>query len=200
MNPLDQLADITTPADVSMWPLAWGYWLVIVVVLTALVLSAVSIIKYRNTRREKYKAQLALNSIALQDPYFAHKVQVILKALTAHYLPPVNSQTLFGGQWLSLMLAIYKGKQPDEITQAVTAINTSLYSKNTQSNHLGVPQNDAHVTAIYDENHATVLAQNEKILAAMKDFVDTSFPCTTAEHSMALNTKATAMKQEANHV
>mgnify|MGYP000520335951 CR=1 FL=1 len=37
MNPLDQLKDIHLPQDVSMWPLAWPWWAMLVSLISVLV-------------------------------------------------------------------------------------------------------------------------------------------------------------------
>lgn len=36
MNPLDQLKDIHLPQEVSIWPLAWPWWAMVVIVISVL--------------------------------------------------------------------------------------------------------------------------------------------------------------------
>ncbi|MFT6269152.1 MAG: hypothetical protein ACJAVV_001976 [Alphaproteobacteria bacterium] len=193
MNPLDQLADITAPASVSLWPLAWGYWLLIVLSLALLIWGTVSLLKFRKKRHEKYKAVAALSSIDSHSPYFAHKVQLVMKTLCAHYLPYAASKTLYGNAWRSLLLSVYKGKQIAELDQAITMLQKRLYAKAAGNEQTSVPSDS--------ENQETAnIEQNQQILIAMKDLVNTSFPCKTkSAEPMSLVTQVLS-PQKATHV
>ncbi len=59
MNPLDQLKDIHLPADVSLWPLAWPWWALIIL----LVILPVLAIYLRRKNRWRRQALQQLNNI-----------------------------------------------------------------------------------------------------------------------------------------
>lgn len=107
MNPLNQLADITPPDAVSLWPLAWGYWVLIIVLLLVLVSTAVL---WRKYRQHVSVQQYSLNSIqALDDGdvYFSHKVQVLLKRFFAHYYPEYKIESLSASELENEVINIY---------------------------------------------------------------------------------------------
>ena len=58
MNPdvLAQLQDIETPQQVGNWPLAWGWWVVIVIATLALIALIVLLVKQYQLRQAKRQA------------------------------------------------------------------------------------------------------------------------------------------------
>lgn len=193
MNPLDQLADIATPASISLWPLAWGYWLLIVLLCGLLIGFAVSLFWFRNKRQEKYIAVAALANINAQTPYFAHKVQVVMKTLCAHYLPHAASTTLYGSAWQTLLLSVYTGNQPTELEHAIMTLQKRLYTADDEN----APGN---VNSDSENQKRTNIEQNQQVLIAMKNLVNTSFP--PAKHNAApvACEGESLSKQKATHV
>ncbi len=63
MNPLDQLKDIHLPADVSMWPLAWPWW----VLLSAMIASVILAMYLKRKHAWRKHALLQLNAIDCAD-------------------------------------------------------------------------------------------------------------------------------------
>ncbi|OUR65205.1 hypothetical protein A9Q73_08555 [Bermanella sp. 47_1433_sub80_T6] len=63
MNPLDQLKDIHLPADVSLWPLAWPWW-ILIILLVALPTLAVYL---RRKNRWRRQALQQLNNIEIAN-------------------------------------------------------------------------------------------------------------------------------------
>lgn len=183
MNPLDQLADITSPQSISVWPLAWGYYVVIVLVLALLALAVYGFMAFKTRRKAKYAALTKLNKIDIQEPYFAHKVQVVLKNLMTHYMPQIVSKTMHGNEWQALLLYVYRGKQTTRFEQTMLILQQRMYANTEQLSLLnqGVSvEADAQTTA-----SAATTEQNQQILNAVKEFVSTSFPCKTASNDNA---------------
>ena len=178
MNPLDQLADITPPNSVSIWPLAWGYWLVIAAAVISVVCLVIAIVDYKKKRKVKYETLQVLSHIAPTDPYFAHKTQVALKKISAHYVPFISTQTLHGGKWTSLLLSIYRGKHPAQFEQAIAKLNLMLYAKQ--------PEYAANKPIPVNENVHNI-QQQAQMLSAVKDFVNTSFPLSKDSKTSLLN-------------
>jgi hypothetical protein len=198
MNPLDQLADITTPQNVSIWPLAWGYWLVLALAILLLAIAIISVVRFKNTRKQKRGAMAALNSLETLDPYFAHKVHVLIKTLVAHYMPHVASKTMHGSEWQSLLLSVYKGNHPSEVVRSISMLQARMYAKPPASLEAALPSKEA--TA--DDLQNVVRAQNDVILTAMRDFVDTSFPCKVPsnKHTAVAKTSPPSPAKKVSHV
>jgi hypothetical protein len=198
MNPLDQLADITTPQNVSIWPLAWGYWLVLALVILLLAITIISLLRFKNTRKQKRGAMATLNKLETLDPYFAHKVQMLIKTLLAHYMPHVASKTMHGSEWQSLLLSVYRGNQPSELVRSMSMLQARMYAKPPTS--LEAVLLSKEVTADAQQN--VVRAQNDAILTAMRDFVGTSFPCKVPsnKHTVVAKISPPSPTKEASHV
>jgi hypothetical protein len=176
MNPLDKLADINTPTAVSVWPLAWGYWLAIAIVILLLVLAIRGLLKYKRDRRVKVMAIKTLRNLDPQSADFALEVQVVLKNLCKHYLHNLPSATLYGEKWRQLLLELYKGKQASKLEQALASLQIRLYANpSTASKGEGAGAEEAFDANKNGEYQNTTQA-NMQLLNAAIDLVETSFP------------------------
>lgn len=195
MNPLDQLADIAPPTNVSIWPLAWGYWALIAICLLLIVWAVMSIIKYRARRKAKYHALAIMSSLDPCDEYFAHKMQVALKKVSEHYLPQHKSQMLYGSSWQAFLLSIYQGKNPTQLSKAVARLNAHLYDdvKSTKN----APFSIDNKAAALDDSSDIVAKHNIHTLEAIQDLVKTSFPPNMKTHIK--NVKAQHHNEKSQH-
>ncbi|GAA6133623.1 DUF4381 domain-containing protein [Oceaniserpentilla sp. 4NH20-0058] len=106
MNPLDQLKDIQLPDAVSIWPPAWPWWLLMVVILTIV---AVFVWQYKRQawRRTALKQ---FNKINWQQPKLAHRdCNKLLKQITVFKFDKTSAR-LSGEEWLEYLDT--KTKQP----------------------------------------------------------------------------------------
>ena len=158
MNPLNQLADIVQPDAVSIWPLAWGYWLVVVLGLGLIGFGIFTILSYRTKRKAKREALQSLANLDRKNEHYAHNVQVLMKTLCAHYLPSYSSYQMHGEKWKSLILSIYEGKETANLNQAIDDIYYALY----------FPKNP---------NGPDIITLHEKIHSSISDWIKNSFPC-----------------------
>lgn len=159
MNPLDQLADIQTPSEVSIWPLAWGYWALLIVILLVL-----SVVTYWLLNRIRYTAakRISLKKIDRMDTAdldFIHQIQTVLKLHIAHYHPAVNAPVLQGSAWQNYLVANYKGKNKQAIKQACTHIYSSLYQ-----------------TTLNGQDSKSQTNKNQQTKLAIIDWINTSTP------------------------
>lgn len=138
MNPLDQLADINLPSQVSIWPLAWGYWLVLALSVLAIVAIVRGILSHRKLHRPKKRALAYIQTLETNDPQFVHKIQIRLKHLSQHYFVSENIALMHGSQWRQFLETHYKGKQQSSLSTALDAINAHLYSNNQALDNLSL--------------------------------------------------------------
>jgi len=164
MNPLDQLADITPPDAVSIWPLAWGYWLVLAIILVLVIYCIFAVKKFRQKRQVKREALLTLSKLDTNSKYYAHDVQLIMKSLCSHYLPLAKAAQLYANQWKSFVLAIYQGSDTERLALVIDNMYSSLYSANNG------------LTTDTKEQVAQK-QQNEQVQVTVKEWISTSFPC-----------------------
>lgn len=118
-DPLAQLKDIHLPEPVAWWPLAWGWWLVI-----GLLLGSLSVglwFWWRHRRRNRYRRQ-ALTKLDnayrayLETENTAEYLQslnrLLRRALLSAWLAPENQRltTLSGEDWLTFLDASMPGE------------------------------------------------------------------------------------------
>ena len=104
-NPaLAQLKDIQTPEAIGAWPIAIGYWLIL---LLAVLLIATLVYLYRNKQKQSRIKQAALTELAklaLSDnTEFAVQVNAILKRAALSYLPRQHIASVDGNQWYQFL-------------------------------------------------------------------------------------------------
>jgi len=181
MNPLDQLADINIPDQISIWPLAWGYWLVIALSVLAIVALVRSVVSYRKLHRPKKRALAHIQTLEPSDPQFVHKVQIRLKHLCQHYFVSDNVALMHGSQWRQFLKARYKGKQQSVLDAALNGINAQLYS---------------------DHNTVDSLKLNSDIKNAVIDWIEQSLPVkpSSKSTSTSASVKSRPNNKEQVHV
>lgn len=98
---LSQLNDIQTPDPIGWWPLAWGWYLVLILLLTA----SFILFKLIKTKFEQSKAKKqALRELTAMDKTLTPLQQVtvinnILKRVVLAYAPRQDVANLTGSQW-----------------------------------------------------------------------------------------------------
>ena len=95
MDPLDQLHDIVELEQVSYWPLAWGWWL-----LLALLLAAIISISFRLIKRRRATAVLRQQQRAITHCASVAEVSQCLKLVVLHYFSGQQLETVTGLPWL----------------------------------------------------------------------------------------------------
>ncbi|GLR72027.1 DUF4381 domain-containing protein [Agaribacter marinus] len=137
MNPLDQLSDIQTPDAVSWWPLATGYWVLLVAMILLVILLSVSIIKYRNKRKTRNEAIRQIQALDEQSSTFSLSMQHILKLTIQHYLPNETITSWHSKQWETLLHSGKSSVTKPELANTLYALHESLYT--AQVNELPSP-------------------------------------------------------------
>jgi Ca-activated chloride channel family protein len=112
-----------------MWPLAWGYWLLIVALVALLLCAGTYIYQYVKRRTAKRKALKQLQTLDTASEQYCMHAQVLLKNLFTHYFGQQNNLNLHGQQWRDKLLSTYKGNQQETFGQALVHIDQALYAK-----------------------------------------------------------------------
>jgi hypothetical protein len=162
--PTLELRDIHLPSDPSIWPLAFGWWLVIIIIC---LLIYVLIKKWQQLRKQKQLInllQVELNSI--NDAYDNHKnkhqlaseISELLKRFVRHVLKDNSATSLTGIAWIE-----YLNKQ--------TSSNhfSQFESELTQAQYL--PQIDydtSRLIAAVNDYFPTAIKLNKKTIQGSK--------------------------------
>ena len=99
-NPaLAQMKDIHTPETIGVWPLAPGYWLLLLSIIVVIV-SAIWLFKYyRNSRAIKKAALAELHQLNTDEPELAIAINAILKRAAMSYRNRESIASLAGQHW-----------------------------------------------------------------------------------------------------
>ncbi len=99
-NPaLAALKDIQTPEAIGYWPLAYGYWLVLALIVIALIAITIWVIKCHKNSAAKREALAQLNQLDDTHPQLAIEVNTLLKRSAMSYLPREQVAALEGEKW-----------------------------------------------------------------------------------------------------
>jgi hypothetical protein len=132
MNPLDQLADIRLPEEVSFWPLALGYWLVAFALIALILLSMFIAYKRRIRLAARKRSLFALDSIQEDDPKARMQIHHVLKNAVASYAQQhsnVDVRHIHGEKWQALLRNLYSGRQKVEVCEALCKLSLWQYDQ-----------------------------------------------------------------------
>ncbi len=99
MNPLEQLKDIHIPDDVSMWPLAWPWWILCISILVCVFLSVS--VKRKNRWRKLALEHLAQINSQDQNHCIRQCNRLLKQVALARFGQTCAS--LSGQQWLEFL-------------------------------------------------------------------------------------------------
>lgn len=104
-NPLDQLKDIHLPPEASVWPLAPGWWVVVLLCMVLVGLAFIFFLKRRRIQRFRRSVVGMLHDIRLPEnesdtPRFLGEVSVLLRRVAIHCYPRMDVASLSGERWL----------------------------------------------------------------------------------------------------
>lgn len=144
-DPLSQLKDIHLPDPVGLWPLAWGWWVLLALIVIGI---ALGVYLWRRHRARNHYRQLALIELQRaraqvdQDGELAHylqQVSIILRRAAITGLPERYLANLKGEAWLQWLDAQLAGA--DEFTSgAGRALLTGPYEPHPQADIEGLHQ------------------------------------------------------------
>jgi hypothetical protein len=98
------LADIHLPGEVSMWPPAYGWWILTALVTIAIYLTVKTIIKWRAQRVQRNHAVEALMKVDLEHYAAWQQINDILKRAAMVYYSRKQVAALTGENWKNFLL------------------------------------------------------------------------------------------------
>ena len=104
MNQELPLADIHTPSDISMWPPAYGWWILAVLILAVIFVVIRALKKRRQKRVQRNFAISELDKVNLQDFSAGQQINEILKRAAMVYYSRQKVASLTGKKWKIFLL------------------------------------------------------------------------------------------------
>lgn len=102
---LDQLRDLHLPEPVGVWPLAYGWYIVLIIV--AAIVTAAMYVLYKKYKMNLPKKQALKHIEAIEQAYLtdqdaakaAYQLTIVLKRFCLSYYPRKEVASLHGQQW-----------------------------------------------------------------------------------------------------
>lgn len=128
---LENLADVSLGQTPSIWPLAWGWWFVIVVAILALAGISWFVAAYIRKHKFQRKALSAVNNISNNQPQALVNLHAVLRRAVMHYFSSQEINSLQGGSWQQFLQdqAKYTKKIDDKSLAQLAQLESSLYTK-----------------------------------------------------------------------
>jgi Zn-dependent protease with chaperone function len=102
-NPLAELKDIHTPDGISLWPPAYGWWLLTFILILLLVWLSRFIYQRRQQGLAKRQAIQELKKLTADSSVWRVELNSLLKRLLLTYQPTLAVQQLHGEQFTRLL-------------------------------------------------------------------------------------------------
>ncbi|WP_144213953.1 DUF4381 domain-containing protein [Shewanella donghaensis] len=99
-NPaLMQMEDIVLPPPISQFPIAAGYWILLIVIIAAIVILYIKWRKSTQYHAPRKAALSELKQLDINDKQYASHINTLLKRTALTYLPRQDFAKLDGEQW-----------------------------------------------------------------------------------------------------
>jgi hypothetical protein len=134
MNPLQDLKDISTPPAIEFWPPAYGWWLLVLLVVIGICLLTIWLVKVRKVRRAKRQALRSLQQINSSNLDCTSQLNQLLKRVAMTYFPNKNVQEMHGEKWTEFLVNTLPNKKAKELTGSFESMQQTLYQPQTSKN------------------------------------------------------------------
>lgn len=134
MNPLEGLKDIRTPAAIESWPPAYGWWLLVLLVVIGICLFTKWLIKAQKVGQAKRQALQTLQNIDDSEPDYVSQLNQLLKRVAMTYFPTQNVQAIHGSQWTDFLVKTLPSNKVKDFSGSFELMQQSLYQPHTSEN------------------------------------------------------------------
>jgi hypothetical protein len=131
MNPLQDLKDITIPAQIENWPPAYGWWLLIGLLSITIYILMRWLLKARQWRLAKRQSLQAIQKMDVTQANAPSELNQLLKRVAMHYFPQQNLQSIYGEQWKTFLLSTLPEKKATLLDKTYDQMLTTLYRQHT---------------------------------------------------------------------
>jgi len=134
MDPLAQLNDISMGNAIGLWPLAWGWWLIIAVAL--LLVTSIFLLwqkhkAFNAVRREALQEIKALQTGEINVSCQTTAINQVLKRCAIHYFDEVTVNKLYGPEWTMWLSQQLTDKHKAKFEKDMATFTNTLYSPPT---------------------------------------------------------------------
>jgi hypothetical protein len=130
-NPLAELKDIHTPDGISLWPPAYGWWLLTFILIAFLVWLSRFIYQRHQQGLAKRQAIQELKKLTADSSAWRVDLNSLLKRLLLTYQPSLSVQQLHGEQFSRLLTEALPPSMQASFQLQMSKFQQSLYQLST---------------------------------------------------------------------
>jgi hypothetical protein len=131
MNPLQDLKDIRTPMAIEIWPPAYGWWLLAILVVIGICLSTIWLVKARKVTLAKRQALKSLQQIDGSTLNCMSQLNQLLKRVAITYFPNQNLAEMHSAQWTDFLVKTLPNNKAKDVSESFESMQQSLYQLHT---------------------------------------------------------------------
>ena len=132
-DPLAQLKDIHAPTEVSVWPLEWGWWLAIAILLIVLVILAIAAFRRYRFYQARREALASMQTINADQPDWPAKMNTLLKRTAISYFDSHRVASLHGMAWMAFLHSTLPQKHWQRYRDGLSTLSDVLYRKSSDT-------------------------------------------------------------------
>ena len=129
MNPMAQLKDIHLPQEVGLWPLAWGWWVLLIIVIAVITLSVIWLVKRHKMRLAKRQSIEALQQLSAEHTDWPQQVNALLKRAAMVYFPQGTVEPLHSSHLVEFLTTKLPADKQASAKHNFERLQTSLYER-----------------------------------------------------------------------
>ncbi len=129
MNPLENLKDIHLPAPIEAWPPAYGWWILLVLVLLIIALIIKVYLKARKLRAVKRQAIQQLSKVDISASNAPAELNQLLKRTAMFYFPTRAVEKMYGQSWQQFLSSCLSTKHASQVNESLAAMQAGLYQQ-----------------------------------------------------------------------
>jgi len=134
MNPLQDLKDIRTPLAIEIWPPAYGWWLLAMLVVVGICLLTIWLVKARKVTLAKRQALKSLQQIDSSNLNCVSQLNQLLKRVAMTYFPNQKVQEMHGSQWTAFLASTLPNKKAKDVSESFESMQQTLYQAHSSEN------------------------------------------------------------------
>ncbi|MFT6895619.1 MAG: hypothetical protein ACJA13_000016 [Paraglaciecola sp.] len=131
MTPLSELKDIHLPDAIGFWPLAYGWWLLLMVIVLGVAWGIILWRKKHHLGLAKRQALLLLSDINETQQTWPGQLNTLLKRLAMVYFPKHQVASLHGKDWQSFLVSQLPDKQQALFAEQFSVLQAHCYRHDT---------------------------------------------------------------------
>ncbi|GAC18880.1 DUF4381 domain-containing protein [Paraglaciecola arctica] len=134
MNPLQDLKDIHTPAVIEIWPPAYGWWILAILVVIGICLLTIWLVKMQKVTLTKRQALKSLQQIDSSDLNCVSQLNQLLKRVAMTYFPNQKVQEMHSEKWTEFLIKTLPNNKTKDFSGSFELMQQRLYQPNTSEN------------------------------------------------------------------